>query len=257
MIELLDIQSFNTCNRSCDFCPAYKNSKPKDVKKMSDETLNNLANFIKDGIELGYIKDTVQFCFNRYCEPFIDYKFVIKIIKVLKEIAPNSNLILHSNGDLATIEKVNKFMEHLDYLQINIYDDIKADNILEIEKENIEYVKIKNKSYLYNESKTRCVTDSYIRTEKSCYEIYNYLGIDSDGAISVCCENYKESENVISEDGYLGNVNNDKFLDVYEDLVKNKKVTEMRNCKNCNVPLYNRLLLKGKKEFYNINDGRI
>lgn len=87
----IDIETTNTCNRRCDYCPVSLEARGPDAEMPS-------ALFLKIARELGEMKYTGRINSNMYNEPMMDLR-LLGFYRELKKHAPDCHIRLLTNGD--------------------------------------------------------------------------------------------------------------------------------------------------------------
>jgi len=112
----IEISESGTCNRKCSFCPR---SAPgfKDIKEfISTELFTKLC---KDLSQYKF-KGTIRF--SGFVEPLLD-KNIYNLIKINRDLLPNSNIEMVTNGDVLNLNRLKKlFKNGLSKLLISVYD---------------------------------------------------------------------------------------------------------------------------------------
>jgi len=118
IFSIVEISVVAACNRRCSFCPVsddyYKKVGLSGVMKQSlyEKLLNDLKSINFSGMIL----------FSGESEPLL-HKRLDRLISRTKEILPNTQIEVNSNGDLLTESKLlSLFTAGLDTLSISMYD---------------------------------------------------------------------------------------------------------------------------------------
>ena len=118
IFSIVEISVVAACNRRCSFCPVsddyYKTVGLSGVMKQSlyEKLLNDLKSIEFSGMIL----------FSGESEPLL-HKRLDRLISRTKEILPNTQIEVNSNGDLLTETKLRSLFEAgLDTLSISMYD---------------------------------------------------------------------------------------------------------------------------------------
>ena len=112
----INIETTNTCTKSCSFC-YFGNIENKPPRKLMDEELFN-----KIVQELVDMKFKGRISLYEINEPMIDPR-IFDFTKLIREKLPDSFQMIQSNGDLLNHEKIEKLFEAgLDKLIINAYN---------------------------------------------------------------------------------------------------------------------------------------
>ena len=118
IFSIVEISVVAACNRRCSFCPVsdnyYKTVGLSGVMKQSlyEKLLNDLKSIEFSGMIL----------FSGESEPLL-HKRLDRLISQTKEILPNTQIEVNSNGDLLTESKLRSLFDAgLDTLSISMYD---------------------------------------------------------------------------------------------------------------------------------------
>ena len=132
----IEISESGTCNRSCSFCP--RSAKDfKDIKEFISLELHE--KLCKELAELNY-KGTVRY--SGFVEPLLD-KNIYKLIRMVKDNIPNTNIELVTNGDVLNDKRLNKLFDN-GLISINSeYKVVVSSKLKSTEYERIDGKKIK------------------------------------------------------------------------------------------------------------------
>ena len=130
-LKLAEIEIFNYCNRTCEFCPNETIDRKSKVIELPEACfLNTLQELKKDNFS-GYVT------FSRYNEPLSQDKLLKKRAKQVREYLPNVTLIFNTNGDFLSKRR----LDGLDVDEISVMDyDNKGVNKC---RKNLERVDVK------------------------------------------------------------------------------------------------------------------
>lgn len=112
----IEISESGTCNRSCSFCPR---SAPdfKDKKEFISDALHK-----KLCTELGELKYKGTIRYSGFVEPLLD-KNIYNLINMAREILPECNIEMVTNGDPLNLKRLKKLFEKgLNKILISAYD---------------------------------------------------------------------------------------------------------------------------------------
>lgn len=129
---IVNIETINRCNGTCEFCTANKNAEKRPYLRMEDDMYYRIIDQLRDW---GYKGHLTLYGNN---EPYLDTR-IVEFHKYCREQLPESFIFLSTNGLLLDVDKVKAIAPYLNQLIINNYcTDMKLyDNIREI----YEYVK--------------------------------------------------------------------------------------------------------------------
>ncbi len=240
----IEISESGTCNRSCSFCPR---SAPgfEDKKEFISNILHEkLCRELK---ELSY-KGTIRY--SGFVEPLID-KNIYYLIDMARKYLPKCNIEMVTNGDPLNLKRLNKLFENgLNRILISAYDGKEEAQKLEdlclsakltqeqyivrhryYSEEQDFGITLSNRSGLMENAEYKIVSLKE-PLKKPCYIPSYTFFLDYQGDVLMCPHDW--GKKVI-----LGNLNNDKLLDIWFSK-KSVKIRQMlnnsnRNFKPCNV----------------------
>ena len=240
----IEISESGTCNRSCSFCPR---SAPgfEDKKEFISNILHEkLCRELK---ELSY-KGTIRY--SGFVEPLID-KNIYNLINMARKYLPECNIEMVTNGDPLNLKRLNKLFEKgLNKILISAYDGKEDAQKLEdlclsakltqeqyivrhryYSEEQDFGITLSNRSGLMENAEYK-IASLKEPLKKPCYIPSYTFFLDYQGDVLMCPHDW--GKKVI-----LGNLNNDKLLDIWFSK-KSVKIRQMlnnsnRNFKPCNV----------------------
>lgn len=116
MFELIEIETTNQCNGSCDFCPMSKKNHYEPEIHMSDYLFESVIGQLS---EMDYRGQLALFCNN---EPLTDPK-ILERYKYARKRVPNARLFMFTNGTLLTMELFLELFELVDEMIIDNYQE--------------------------------------------------------------------------------------------------------------------------------------
>lgn len=130
--NVVNLETINRCNSTCEFCTANKHAEKRPYKRMEDELFYSIIDQLKDWNYKGHL---TMYGNN---EPWLDTR-IVEFHKYAREKLPDCYIFMSTNGLLLDIEKVKSIVPYVNQLIINNYClDMKLhDNIKEI----YDYVK--------------------------------------------------------------------------------------------------------------------
>lgn len=253
MIDKIEIQLFNLCNRKCKFCPQYNMDMSGEFREMSDDEFEIILKkiiSIKDRLN-----KTITVNLTRYCEPVImidKYLNYSKRMKnTLKELGIKSDVRMFSNTELMDENNFDKIFKNniVDSYSLSVYNN-NYDNyaIKKIRKES-KIINVKPNKNVFNlafndkEVKIAFNKNDNIfvfnrgsvlfknvkNTNNICNEMHESINIDCNGNMMLCCHTY----NNINKDAIIGNIFTDDISFVL-DSIKNINIQDIDSCKYCN-----------------------
>lgn len=129
---VVNLETINRCNSTCEFCTANKNAEKRPYKRMEDELVYSIIDQLADWNYKGHV---TMYGNN---EPWLDTR-IVEFHKYAREKLPEAYIFMSTNGLLLDIDKVKSIVPYVNQLIINNYClDMKLhDNIKEI----YDYVK--------------------------------------------------------------------------------------------------------------------
>lgn len=114
LFDLIEIETVNRCNGSCDFCPVNTKNDIRSEKYMDEKLFYKI---IDELATLNYAGRLALFSNN---EPFLDER-ILEFHKYARNMLPNARMHLFTNGTLLTLDKFIEAMKYLDELIIDNY----------------------------------------------------------------------------------------------------------------------------------------
>lgn len=104
-VNLIEIEVFSHCNRKCSFCPNAS------IDRFSENIFMDENSYLKILNELAEINYDKSIVYSRYCEPLAD-NIILERIRQARQILPDVNLVLYSNGDFISKEYIQELYEN-------------------------------------------------------------------------------------------------------------------------------------------------
>ncbi len=132
MPNVVNIETINRCNSTCEFCPANVHSEKRPFRKIDDALYHSIIDQLADW---GYKGHLTLYGNN---EPMLDPRYV-EFHKYAREKLPDCFIFMSTNGLLMNIDRLKEIQPYINQLIINNYAlEYKLhDNLQEI----YEYVK--------------------------------------------------------------------------------------------------------------------
>lgn len=132
MPQVVNIETINRCNSTCEFCVANCKTDKRPLTKIDADLYRSIIDQLRDW---GYKGHLTLYGNN---EPLLDTRYV-EFHKYAREQLPESFIFMSTNGLILTLEKLQEIKPYINQLIINNYDvEMKLHkNIQEI----YEYVK--------------------------------------------------------------------------------------------------------------------
>lgn len=256
----IEISESGTCNRSCSFCP--RSAKDfKDIKEFI--SINLHEKLCSELTDLNY-SGTVRY--SGFVEPLLD-KNIYKLIKMVREYLPKTNIELVTNGDVLNSKRLNKLFENgLNKILISAYDCKEdADKLEELcinanlsteqyivrhryYSEDSDFgITLSNRSGLMENAEYK-IESLKEPLKKPCYIPAYTFFLDYQGDVLMCPHDW--GKKVI-----LGNLMKDKLIDIWFSK-KSLSIRKMlhksnRNFNPCNVcDVDGTLMGKRNSEYY-------
>ena len=200
-LKKVNIETKDSCNRSCSFCPRSTYTDSGDEMSLGDYKviLEKLASYGYTGI-ISPVGNNEGLCDSR----------IVEIIKITHEILPDSLINMDTNGDLLTPELLSKMLDAgLSNLTINHYDN--SNTALYQLEGPITHRKTSD-ILLYNRAGNIDVEAS----EKTilCLKLFVKMAINYRGDVLLCCADWF---NTIK----LGNAITDNIADIWNSPLRN------------------------------------
>ena len=237
---IVNLETINRCNSTCEFCTANKYAEKRPYKRMEDSLFYSVIDQLHDWNYKGHL---TMYGNN---EPWLDTR-IVEFHKYAREKLPDSYIFMSTNGLLLDVDKVKAIVPYVNQLIINNYClDMKLhDNLKEI----WDYVKAHPeefkdvdiliqmryiKAVLTNRAGSapnKKATEKVIK--ETCLMPYTDMWITPDGRLGICCcDNFEVTE--------LANLNETPLPEAWNTL----KYQELRNmvkdgrqnypfCKHC------------------------
>ena len=253
-LKLVEIEIFNYCNRTCEFCPNVTIDRKSAVIELPESCFLNTLQELKDQDFDGYVT------FNRYNEPLSQDELLKKRAKQVREYLPNVTLIFNTNGDFLT----KKRLDGLDVDEISVmdYDNKGIEKCkkrlerVEVDITEIEYPFIKgiwgNTKFLYYvdfvenhtlwNDRGGALEELSLKERRTepCLEPDRFIGVDYNGNIMPCCVTRSDIDS--HQDFILGNIKEQSVMDIFnserattirEKAMKGDFDDDMKPCHYC------------------------
>ncbi len=237
---IVNLETINRCNSTCEFCTANKHAEKRPYKRMEDSLFYNIIDQLHDWNYKGHL---TMYGNN---EPWLDTR-IVEFHKYAREKLPDSYIFMSTNGLLLDIEKVKSIVPYVNQLIINNYClDMKLhDNLKEIwdyVKKNPEEFKDVDiliqmryiKAVLTNRAGSapnKQATQKVIK--ETCLMPYTDMWITPDGRLGICCcDNFEVTELANLNDVSLPEAWNTAKYQQLRNLVKDGR-HNYPFCKHC------------------------
>ena len=253
-LKLVEIEIFNYCNRTCEFCPNVTIDRKSAVIELPESCFLNTLQELKDQDFDGYVT------FSRYNEPLSQDELLKKRAKQVREYLPNVTLIFNTNGDFLT----KKRLDGLDVDEISVmdYDNKGIEKCkkrlerVEVDITEIEYPFIKgiwgNTKFLYYvdfvenhtlwNDRGGALEELSLeeRRTEPCLEPDRFIGVDYNGNVMPCCVTRSDIDS--HQDFILGNIKEQSVMDIFnseraktirEKAMKGDFDDDMKPCHYC------------------------
>ena len=194
-LKKINIETKDLCNRSCSFCPRSTYTDTGDEMSLEDYRLilGKLADYDYNGY-ISPVGNNEGLCDDR----------IVEIIRITRELLPNSLISIDTNGDLLTSDLLQDMVDAgLSQLTINHYDDSNADLYLldgPINHRKVEEIPLYNRA---GNVDVESRVDVYL-----CIKLFHKMAISHKGDALLCCADWF---NVIK----LGNVITDDIAEIW------------------------------------------
>jgi len=253
-LKLVEIEIFNYCNRTCEFCPNETIDRKSAVIELPESCFLNTLQELKDQNFKGYVT------FSRYNEPLSQDELLKKRANQVREFLPDVTLIFNTNGDFLT----KKRLDGLDVDEISVMDyDNKGIqkckkrlervgvDITEIDYPFIKgnrgkikflyYVDFVENHTLWND-RGGALEELSLKERRTepCLEPDRFIGVDYNGNIMPCCVTRSDIDS--HQDFILGNIKEQSVMDIFnseraktirEKAMKGDFDDDMKPCHYC------------------------
>ncbi len=237
---IVNLETINRCNSTCEFCTANKYAEKRPYKKMDSELFYNIIDQLHDWNYKGHL---TMYGNN---EPWLDTR-IIEFHQYARQKLPDSYIFMSTNGLLLDIDKVKAIVPYVNQLIINNYclDMQLHDNIKEI----WDYVKanpdeFKNVDILVQMRYIKAVLTNRAGSapnkqatgkiiKETCLMPYTDMWITPDGRLGICCcDNFEVTELANLHDTPLSEAWNTVKYQELRNLIKNGR-QNYPFCKHC------------------------
>ncbi len=198
--RVVNLETINRCNSTCDFCCANKYSDKRPFAKMSDELFKSIIDQLADW---GY-KNRLTLYGNN--EPWMDTR-IVELHKYAREKLPECHIFMSTNGLLLTPEKVDAIAPYLNELIINNYAE--TEELQEPHKKVYEHIKNNPEKFKDLDARIQIRYIHEILTNRAgaapnkpkvetkaireiCLMPYTDMWIVPDGRLGICCCDNRE-----------------------------------------------------------------
>ena len=253
-LKLVEIEIFNYCNRTCEFCPNVTIDRKSAVIELPESCFLNTLQELKDQDFDGYVT------FSRYNEPLSQDELLKKRAKQVREYLPNVTLIFNTNGDFLTKKRL--YGLDVDEISVMDYDNKGIEKCkkrlerVEVDITEIEYPFIKgiwgNTKFLYYvdfvenhtlwNDRGGALEELSLeeRRTEPCLEPDRFIGVDYNGNVMPCCVTRSDIDS--HQDFILGNIKEQSVMDIFnseraktirEKAMKGDFDDDMKPCHYC------------------------
>ena len=243
----VEIETHGYCNRTCNFCPNHVGNRLDKSEIMAPKTFEAIIDELAGMDYSGSIK------MHRYNEP-LSNEIIFDRVAYARRKLPKANIGFHSNGDFLTKEKLQKLDGMgLNYLMVSLYVNYGKEVITQKKQAHDVGIKFLNKiglafeklpavnelykwkipmphldvvvfvpNFLANGNDRGGLIKEYTAKQRlsPCVSPFGRLFIDWTGDVLPCCN--LRGDLVEHKSSILGNVQNQKLIDVYYSKVSNQ-----------------------------------
>lgn len=167
-LQLVEIELFNYCNRTCGWCPNSYIDRKSEKKYLDFDIFTVLLQELKEKDFEGVIS------FSRFNEPFADIQRMAMGYIAVKHILPHVKMVANTNGDF----DYSWFKNRMEITEMD-YDHTKK----ETTKDNFRVMRLEN---VNNRGGALDIKQDFKR-DFPCYEPQQFIGVNYDGTVSPCC----------------------------------------------------------------------
>lgn len=233
IFEFIEIETTNTCNRSCSFCIFGIQTIKEKAKRMPWGIIDKII------YELSVLRYSGVLAWYSLNEPLLD-KRIFEIIKKSKENIPFAKIALVSNGDLLTVDVTSKLIRNgLDILRISVYDDLIFEKAKQLKKEfkEVDYFDMRHNPKLSNRGGAiKGLNQAHNVVNQNCLHPSKNMVINVDGKLKLCCDdlysNVMPTNYNLTEKSLVELWNSEKINFYRKELKSNGRVN-LKLCSNC------------------------
>jgi len=197
--RVVNLETINRCNSTCDFCCANKNCDQRPFAKMSDELFKSVIDQLADW---GYKNKLTLYGNN---EPWLDTR-IVELHKYAREKLPEAHIFMSTNGLILTPEKVEAIAPYINELIINNYAETME--LQEPHKKVYEYMKNNPEKFKNLDARIQLRYIHEVLTNRAgsapnkeqtpkvikevCLMPYTDMWIVPDGRLGICCCDNRE-----------------------------------------------------------------
>ena len=112
--NVINLETINRCNSTCEFCTANKNAEKRPYKRMEEDLYYKIIDQLAEWDYRGHL---TLYGNN---EPWLDTR-IVAFHKYAREKLPNAFIFMSTNGLLLDIQKTKSIIPYVDQLIINNY----------------------------------------------------------------------------------------------------------------------------------------
>jgi len=197
--RVVNLETINRCNSTCDFCCANKNADQRPFMKMSEEMFKNIIDQLADW---GY-KNRLTLYGNN--EPWLDTR-IVEFHKYAREKLPEAHIFMSTNGLLLTPEKVEQIAPYINELIINNYAE--TQELQKPHQEVFDYINANPEKFANLDARIQIRYIHEVLTNRAgsapnkeapkkevreiCLMPYTDMWIVPDGRLGICCCDNRE-----------------------------------------------------------------
>ena len=197
--RVVNLETINRCNSTCDFCCANKNADKRPFARMEEDLFKSIIDQLADW---GY-KNRLTLYGNN--EPWMDTR-IVEFHKYAREKLPDVHIFMSTNGLLLTPEKVDAIAPYINELIINNYAE--TQELQASHKAVYEHIKSNPEKFKDLDARIQIRYIHEILTnragaapnkamgskpiEEICLMPYTDMWIVPDGRLGICCCDNRE-----------------------------------------------------------------
>ncbi|MCF8369674.1 MAG: SPASM domain-containing protein [Bacteroidales bacterium] len=246
LFKIIEIETINRCNNTCQFCPVNIENEKRPFAKMTDVLFTKIIN------ELSQINYSGTVLFHSNNEPLLDDELENKI-RYTKNKCNNVYISFYTNGKLLTVDKILKFKNAgIDKITINsysndlilrkkIYKVINSLKKMKPEKYPLIVVVLRKYDEVLNNrggiapNKNALLNDEYKYFQNSpCYLPFEEMVLRPDGKVSLCSNDAygRLTLGDLNTESLINVWNNEKYEEIRRKLTENRRF-ELEICNQC------------------------
>lgn len=220
-LEVISLETINTCNRDCWFCEFGQKRLEYKTQKLS---LSVIENILEQLCQANFNGRISPYGIN---EPLMDSR-IITICEMIRYMVPNAYVFILTNGDLLTKDIVYKLQNLSVDIAVSVYDQKTLDKCVDL---SVRYVDRRDSNFADNRGGNIVQlvgNDEYLHT--NCLRPSSMMQIKYDNKVVLCCCDFYGQV-------VLGDASKDSIYDIWHGSKLNQIRKELATKGRANLPL--------------------